>query len=340
MNDFHALHCVKTPPVAVKARRPGVALCAALIAAALLPAAACAQVYPARQVRIIVPFPPGGALDFVARIAGSKLSAGLGQPVIMDNRPGAGGNIGIEMAARAPADGYTLLAAASFLTINPSLYGKVNYDPIRDFEPVSLLSSYMLFLAVHPSLPARSVKQLIALAKAHPGELNYASTGVGTTTHIAADLFAHMAGIRMTHIPYKGSGPALPAAIGGQVAIQFSSPAVVPHVQAGKLILLGVTGPRRAPAFPDVPTIGEAALPGYEATAWNALFAPAGTPAAIVTRINAEVGKGMHQPDAVELFEKQGLDTASGTPDSLGALIRAEVPKWAMVIKAAGIKAD
>ena len=316
--------------------------CAALIAAAalLLPAVAWAQNYPVKPVRIIVPFPPGGALDFVARIAGSKLSAALGQPVVMDNRPGAGGNIGIEMTAKMPADGYTLLAAASFLTINPSLYSKVNYDPVRDFEPISLLSSYMLFLVVHPSLPVRSVKQLIALAKARPGELNYASTGIGTTTHIAAELFAHTAGIRMTHIPYKGSGPLIPAAIGGQVAIQFNSPAIVPHVQAGKLVLLGVTGPKRAPNFPDVPTISEAALPGYEATAWNALFAPAGTPAAIVKRINAEIGKGLSQPDALELFEKQGIDSTSSTPEALAALVKTEVTKWAKVIKEAGISAD
>lgn len=326
---------MKTGPLRIPISR-----IALIAAAALLPALAHAQAYPTKPVRIIVPFPPGGALDFVARIAGNKLSATLGQPVVMDNRAGAGGNIGIEAAARAPADGYTLLTAASFLTINPSLYSKVNYDPIKDFEPISLLSSYMLFLVVHPSLPVRSVKQLIALAKARPGELDYASTGVGTTTHIAAELFLHMADIRITHIPFKGSGPAIPATISGQVPIQINSPAVVPHIQAGRLSLLGVTGSKRSATFPNAPTISEAALPGYEATAWNALFAPAGTPPAIVQRINADTIKGMNQPDAVELLRQQGLDPAAGTPDELGKLVRAEVPRWAKVIKSANIKAN
>jgi len=326
---------MKTYPLFIA--RFGLALAAAAV---MLPGVVLAQAYPVKPVRIIVPFPPGGALDFVARIAGARLQAALGQNVIMDNRAGAGGNIGIEAAARAPADGYTLLAAASFLTINPSLYSKVNFDPVRDFDPISLLSSYMLFLVVHPSLPARSVKQLIALARARPGELDYASTGVGTTTHIAAELFLHMANIRITHIPYKGSGPAIPATISGQVPIQINSPAVVPHIQAGKLVLLGVTSSKRSATFPNVPTISEAALPGFEATAWNALFAPAGTPPAIVQRLNADLVKGLGQQDTLEMYKKQGLDHAAGSPEELGRLVRAEVPKWAKVIKAANIKAN
>jgi tripartite-type tricarboxylate transporter receptor subunit TctC len=323
-------------------RRSIAPLCALVLACAiaLMPNVSRAQAYPVKPVRVIVPFPPGGALDFVARIAGDKLSAGLGQPVIPDNRPGAGGNIGLEAAARAKPDGYTLLAAASFLTINPSLYSKVGYDPITDFEPISLLSSYMLFVVVHPSLPVRSVKALIALARARPGQLDYASTGVGTTTHIAVELFAYMTGIRMSHIPYKGSGPALPATLSGQVPIQFNSPAIVPHVQAGKLVLIAVTGAKRSPTFPDAPTVAEAGVPGYEATAWNALFAPAGTPPAIIKRLNAEVVRGLAQPDAVEVLAKQGLDQAAGSPDALAALLRTEVPKWAKVIKVAKIKAE
>jgi tripartite-type tricarboxylate transporter receptor subunit TctC len=316
--------------------------CAPVLACAiaLVPNVSFSQAYPVKPVRMIVPFPPGGALDFVARIAGDKLSAALSQPVILDNRAGAGGNIGIEAAARAKPDGYTLLAAASFLTINPSLYSKVGYDPITDFEPISMLSSYLLFVVVHPSLPVRSVKSLIALARSRPGQLDYASTGVGTTTHVAVELFAHMAGIRMTHIAYKGSGPALPATLSGQVPIQFSSPAIVPHVQAGKLVLLAVTGAKRSPSFPDAPTVAEAGVPGYEASAWNALFAPAGTPAAIIKRLNGEVVRGLAQADAVDVLAKQGLEPAGGSPDVLAALLRAEVPKWANVIKVARIKAE
>ncbi|MBI4189257.1 MAG: tripartite tricarboxylate transporter substrate binding protein [Betaproteobacteria bacterium] len=323
----------------MKTRQPSSSLRSVLTAtvAALLPALAWAQAYPSKPIRIVAPFAAGGGVDFVARIVGQKLSAGLGQSVIIDNRPGAGGNIGTELVAKAAADGYTLLAVSNSFTVNPSLYRKVPYDPIKDFEPVSALTSYMLFLVVHPSLPVRSVKALIALAKAQPGHLNYASSGSGTTTHIAGELFSYMAGVRMTHIPYKGSGPALPAVIGGQVALHFGSTTVVPHIKTGKLILLGVTGAKRSPAFPDAPTVAESGLPGYEATGWNALFAPAGTPVAIVKRISEEVGKGLSQADALEILEKQDLQQEAGTPEALAALVRTEVTKWAKVIKAAGI---
>jgi len=308
--------------------------------AALLPAAAWAQAYPAKPVRIIVPFAAGGSVDLVARIVTSKLSAGLGQTFIIDNRPGAGGNIGAELAAKSPADGYTLLAHSSAIAVNPSLYSKVPYDPIKDFEAISGLTSYMLVLVVHPSLPVRSVKALIALAKAQPGQLNYASSGSGTTTHIAGELFAYMAGIKMQHIPYKGAGPAVPAVVGGEVAIHFGSPSAVPFVKSGKLLALGVTGPKRSASMPSVPTIAESGLPGYDVTSWNAFFAPAGTPAAIVKRLSVEVGKGLHQPDALEVFEAQGLEQASSTPQELAAMVRSELTKWTRVIKAAGIKSE
>jgi len=281
--------------------------------------------------------PPGGSLNLVARLAGQKLSNGLGKPVIIDNRPGAGGNIGTELAAKAPPDGYTLMVASSFFAINPSLYRKVSYDPIKDFEPVALLTTYMLFLVAHPSLPAQSVKALIALARARPGEINYASTGTGTTTHVAGELLSSMANARMTHIPYKGTNPQLPAVLGGEVALAFGTTAIVPLVQARKLNLLGVTGAKRSGLFPDVPTIAEAGVPGYEVTSWNALFAPAGTPASIVRRLNEEVRKGFAQADALDVFEKQGLEQAVGTPEELGALVRTEVTKWAKVIKDAEI---
>ena len=302
---------------------------------------ASAQNYPSKPIRMIVPFPPGGIVDTVGRIAASKLSAGVGLPVVMDNRQGAGGNIGINVAAKAPADGYTLMTAANFFTINPSLYNNAGYDPIRDFEPVSLLTSYMLLLAVHPSFEARSVKALIAMAKAQPGKINYASAGIGTTTHIAVELFNYMADVRLAHVPYKGVGSGMvPDTLSGLVPVQFNSPAIVPHIKAGKLLLIGVTGPKRSPLFPDVPTVAEAGVPGYEATGWNALCAPAGTRPAIIRRVNAEIVKGFSQLDVIEILAKQGLDEASGPAEALAALVKSEVPKWAKVIKAAGIQAE
>jgi tripartite-type tricarboxylate transporter receptor subunit TctC len=293
--------------------------------------------YPAKSLRIVVPFASGGGTDMVARLLGQKLSAAMGQTVIVDNRPGAGGNIGTELVAKAAPDGYTLLAMPSAFSINPGLYGKAPYDPIRDFEPVATLTTYMLFLVAHPSLPARSVKSLIALARAQPGRITYASSGTGTTAHIAGELFDFMTGVRMTHVPYKGSGPSIPAIIGGEVAILFGSNTAVPHAKAGKLVLLGVTGARRSPLFSDVPTVAEAGIPGYDVTSWIALFAPARTPAEIVRRINAEAAKGLRQPDVREMFAAQGLDEGIGSPEALGAMIKAEVPKWSRLIRAAGI---
>lgn len=317
------------------ARLPLLFLCAQF---GLLAPASQAASYPVKPIRIIAPFAAGGGVDFVARITSQKLSAGLGQSVIIDNRPGAAGNIGTEIVAKAPADGYTLLAVSNSFTVNPSLYRKIPYDPIKDFEPVTLLTSYMLYLVRHPSLPVRSVKALIALAKAQPGSLNYASAGSGTTTHIGGELFTYMAGVRMTHIPYKGSAPSLIAVVGGEVALTFGSTSAVPHITAGKLVLLGVTGSKRSPRFPEVPTVAESGLPGYEATGWNALFAPAGTPIAIVKRLSDAVGIGFKEADALELFEKQDLEQGAGTPEALAALVRTELTKWAKVIKAAGIE--
>ncbi len=223
-------------------------------------------------------------------------------------------------------------------TVNPSLYRKVPYDAIRDFEPVTLLTSYMLYIVRHPSLPVTSVKELIALARAQPGSVNYASAGSGTTTHIAGELFAHMARVRMTHIPYKGSAPSLTAVVSGEVAMSFGSTSAVPHVRAGRLVLIGVTGSRRSQKFPQTPTVAESGIPGYEASGWNALFAPAGTPSNVVRRLSEAVGKGFREPDAMEFFDRQDLEQASGTPEALAALVRAEVARWAKLIPAAGIE--
>ena len=300
--------------------------------------ALAADSYPVKPIRLVAPFAAGGGVDFVARLLGPKLSASFGQTVMVDNRPGAGGNIGTEIVAKAPADGYTLLVVSNSFTVNPSLYKSVPYDPIKDFECVTLLTSYMMFIVGHPSLPARSVKALIALAKSKPGSLNYASAGSGTTTHIAGELFAHMAGARMTHVPYKGSGPSMTAILSGEVALSFASTTAVPHIASGKLVLLGVTGAKRSPRFPDAPTVAESGLAGYEATGWNALFAPAGTPNSIVRRLSEAAGKGLHERDALEIIEKQQLELATGTPEALAARVRTEAAKWQKVIKAAGIE--
>jgi tripartite-type tricarboxylate transporter receptor subunit TctC len=311
---------------------------------ALLLATACsvvgAQTYPVKPVRMVNPFSPGGSLDLVARALAKTMTADLGQPVVVENRAGAGGNIGVETVARSAPDGYTLLAVQSSITINPSLQKQVPYDPIKDFEPISKLSSYMFFLVVHPSTQARSVQQLIALAKARPNQLNYASVGVGSGTHLAGELFKSMAGVKMTHIPYKGSGPSIIDLVGGHVALMFGSTSVLPHVQTKKLVLLGVSGSKRSEFVPDAPTIAESGLPGYEVTAWNALFAPAGTPAPIINRLNALVKTGLAHPESKAVMEAQGLDATPSTPAELGQLVRTELAKWANVIKTAGIKPE
>jgi tripartite-type tricarboxylate transporter receptor subunit TctC len=310
----------------------------ALLAA--MSACANAQSYPTKPVRIINPFVPGGAIDLVARTVAQYMSGSLGQQVIVENRPGAGGGIGIELAAKAPADGYTLLAVQSSLTINPNLQKKVPYDPVHDFAPISKMSSYMFFAVAHPSLPARSVKQLIALAKQRPGQIDYASVGIGSGTHMAGELFNYMAGVKLAHVPYKGSGQVMPDLLGGQIALHFGSPAFVPLVKNGKLVALGVTGASRSPALPDVPTFAESGLPGYEVTAWNALFAPAGTPTAIIGRLNGLTVQAMNQPETKALMDNQGIEPSTSTPAELGALVRVELAKWAKVIKAAGIQPE
>jgi tripartite-type tricarboxylate transporter receptor subunit TctC len=299
-----------------------------------------AQSYPTKPIRMINPFSPGGSLDLVARSLAKSMSAELGQQVVVENRPGAGGSIGIEAVAKSPPDGYTLLAVQTSLVINAVLQPKVPFDPVKDFAPISKTSQYMFFLVVHPSLPPRSVKQLVALAKAKPGAINYASVGIGSGTHLAGELFNYMTGTKMTHIPYKGTGQVMPDLLGGQVAVHFGSTSVVPYVKSGRLVPLGVTGAQRSGVLPQVPTIAESGLPGYEVTAWNALFAPAGTPAAIVQRLNGLVKTGMALPEAKAVMEAQGLDLATGTPEELGALVKAELAKWAKVIKAAGIRPE
>jgi tripartite-type tricarboxylate transporter receptor subunit TctC len=297
-----------------------------------------AQSYPVKPVRIINPFSPGGSLDLVARALAKHMSAELGQSVLVENRPGAGGAIGIEAVAKAPPDGYTLLIIQSSITINPSLQAKVPYDPIKDFAPISKATEYMFFLVSHPSVPVRSVKQMIALDKAKAGLVTYASVGVGSGTHLAGELFNYMARTKLTHVPYKGTGQAMPDLLGGHVAIMFGSTSVVPHAKSGRLVPLAVTGVARSRTLPDTPTVAESGLPGYEVTSWNALFAPAGTPEPVIKRLNALVREGLAQPEAKAVMEKQEMEITPGTPDELARLMRSELEKWAKVIKAAGIK--
>ena len=306
---------------------------------AFVPAIASAQAYPAKPIRIVVPFQSGGSVEPLVRLVAQKLTAVYGKPVLIENRPGAGGMTGTEYVAKTPADGYTLLATPSAFVMNAALNNNAAYDPVKDFDAVAGLASYPLLLAVHPSLPVRSVKALVALAKAQPGALNYSSGGMGTSNHVAAELFGHLTGARLTHVPYKGGGPAFTALVAGEVHLMFvASQTAAPLLSSGKLRVLAVSTAKRSPFFADVPTVAEAAVPGYEVASWTALFAPAGTPAAVLNGLNAEVAKGLTQPDAAEALQRQGLERFAGSADEIGAAIRGEAAKWMKVVKAVGIK--
>jgi tripartite-type tricarboxylate transporter receptor subunit TctC len=300
-----------------------------------------AQQYPARPVRMVVPFAPGGPNDIIARLIGQRLAEALGQQVVIDNRPGGGGNIGTEAVAKAPPDGYTLLSAgAGSLIMNPLLM-KVPYDTARDFAPISLMASAPNVLVVHPSVSAHTVKELIALARAQPGRLNYASSGAGSSAHVAVALFASMAGVDLAHVPYRGTGPGVNDLLGGQVQLAiFGIPPVLPHIKSGKLRALGVSGKRRSAELPEVPTIDEAGVPGYEVSLWYGLLAPAGTPPAIVARLSSEVAKIVRVPDMREKLAAQGAEPGGGTPEDYAAVIRADSVLWTRVIREAGIKAE
>jgi tripartite-type tricarboxylate transporter receptor subunit TctC len=301
---------------------------------------AASQTYPQRPVRMVVPFSPGGSLDLVARLIAKHASAELGQQVIIDNKPGAGGNIGVEIVAKAPNDGHTLLIVQNSITVNPHLFRKVPYDPVKDFDPVSRVSTYMLYLVAHPSTGLNSIKQLIALAKAKPGQVTYASVGIGSATHLSGALFAHMAGVNITHVPYKGTGQVMPDLLGGQVALHFGSTTVVPYVKSGKLIPLGVTGARRSAALLEVPTIAEAGLKGYEVAAWNAVFAPSGTSEVIVSRLNVLIKQALELPDSRAVMDAQDLVASPSTPAELGAQVKRDLAKWAEIVRIAGLKAE
>jgi tripartite-type tricarboxylate transporter receptor subunit TctC len=305
-------------------------------------AGANAQGYPTKPIRIIVPFPAGGIADLFGRVIGQKFNEAWGQPAVVDNRPGAGGNIGAEIVAKAPPDGYTLVTGSiGTHAVNVSLFSKLAYDPIRDFAPVSLIMEAEGLLVVHPSLPVKSVKELIALAKARPGQIAYASAGYGTAAHLSGELFKAMAKINMVHVPYKGNVPALTDLIAGQTSLLFATmPTALPHVHSGRLRALAVTSSSRSPAAPELPTIAEAALPGYAVTNWIGFFAPAGTPRDIVTKLNAEVVHVMQAPEIQKRLAAEGAKFSPWTPEQFGAFVKAEQTKWAKVVKDAGIRVD
>jgi tripartite-type tricarboxylate transporter receptor subunit TctC len=298
--------------------------------------------YPAKPIRLVAPFPPGGPADILARIIGQHLAERLGQQVIVDNRAGAGGNIGADIVAKAPPDGYTLLlGAVGSNAINASLYGSMPYDNIKDFEPVSLVAMVTILLVTHPSVPASSVSELIALARAKPGELTFGSPGNGTPQHLAGELFSTMANVKMTHVPYKGAVPALQDLLGGRLSMVFSSmPPALPHVAAGKIKALAVTSSKRSPVTPDVPTIAETGLAGYEVINWYGVLGPAGMPKDIVAKLNREIHGILTLPDVKKQLASQGAEVLTSTPQEFGAFISSETRKWAKVVKLSGARVD
>jgi tripartite-type tricarboxylate transporter receptor subunit TctC len=305
------------------------------------PSTSSGQAYPNKPIRWIVPFPGGQASDILARTIGQKLTEAWGQQVLVDNRPGAGGNIGTDLAAKSPPDGYTIVMATAALPISVSVYSKLPFDPVKDFTPVSLLTQTPLVLVVNPSVPANSVKELIALAKSKPGEITFASSGNGTSHQLAGEMLKTTTGVKIVHVPYKGSAPAHVDLMGGQVTMMFDNiVAVLPHIKTGKLKPLAVTTPKRSPALPDVPTMPETGVPGFEATAWFGVLAPAGTPKEIIDKLNSEMVKILNMPDVKERFTSQGAEIAGSTPEEFAAFMKTEIEKWAKVAKESGARAD
>src|SRR6476661_10310973 len=323
---------------------PGILKSALALVAIVATSAAGAQdnvrSYPDRPIRIVVTFPPGGPTDIIARAVGQKLAEAWGQPVVIDNRAGAGGNIGTDLVAKAPSDGYTLvLSNFGPLIISPFVYSKLPYDPVKDLTPITLAATSWFFLVVNPSVPATSLKELIALAKAKPGQLTFASAGNASPSHLAGALFQSVAGVTLTHVPYKGGAPSVAAVIGGEVQLAIESPPpIVPQVKAGKLRALGAARPDRSPLLPDVPTVSEAGLPGFEVGSWYGFHAPAGTPKSIVDKLHAQMVKAMNTQELRDRFAAVGTETIANSPAQFSAFINAELKKWGKVISAAGVK--
>ena len=309
---------------------------------ALAASLVAAQGYPSKPIHLIVPFPPGGPTDIVGRLVGQKLSEGLGQPVVIDNRAGAGGTVGSTAAAKAPPDGYTLLyGSTSTLAIAPALYRDLAYDPKSAFAPISLVSRGAIIAAVNARVPARTLQEFIALAKKTPGKLSYSSAGSGTPPHLAAELFKTVAGVDLLHVPYKGGAPAINDLVGGQVQAIFEGQVVLlPHIKSGKVRALAITGAKRDPALPDVPTFAEAGLPRYDAYFWSGLVAPAGTPAEVVAKLNGVLVQALNAPDAHDALTRQGLEPAPTTPQQFASFIASELERWGRVAKDSGAKLD
>jgi len=317
---------------------------AGLIAAAALPAAAAedAKNYPSKPIRLVVPFTPGGSTDILARVIGMKLTEAWGKQVVIDNRPGAGGNIGVDLVAKSPADGYTLVMGhIGTFGVNPTLYPKLPYDPIRDFQPITLVALVPNMLSVNPALPAKSVKELVALAKAKPGTINFGSGGNGSAAHLAGEYFKLMSKTAITHIPYRGTSPAVTDLIAGQIQMIITGvPPTLNFVKTGKLRALGVATSKRLALLPDLPTIAEAGVPGYEATQWYGVLAPAGTPRPIVARLNAEMAKAIKGPDVREKLAADAAEPVGNSPEEFGAFIKKEIARWAPVVKASGARPE
>jgi len=300
-----------------------------------------AQTYPVRPIRLVVSFAAGGGVDLVARLIGQKLSEAWSQQVVIDNRPGAGGNVSAELVAKSLPDGYTIYLSSASVVVNASLYKALPYDPLKDFAPVTLLVNAHNVLVSHPSLPAKNIRELIALAKKKPGQINYASTGSGSSGHLAMELFRSMAGIELTHIPYKVIGQTTADLLSGQVSLWFPTmPGVLQHIKSGRMTALGVSGSRRAPALPNVPTIAEAGVPGYDASTWYPLLAPAATPTAIVDKMNAQLVAILASADVREKLQAQGIEPVGSTPAQLGAHLKSEMVKWEKVVRLSGAKVD
>lgn len=314
----------------------------ALLVALAVSLPAAAQNFPSKPIKLICPFPPAGSVDIASRAIANELTKTLGQAVTVENRPGAGGNLGGEAAARSAPDGYTLFMSTSGIqAINPALYAKMTYDPNKELASVAPLVSLSNVLVLHPSLKANSVKEVIAMAKAQPGKIPYASSGNGTSIHMSAAMFTQMTGIDMIHIPYKGSGPAVTDLLAGQVSMMFDNiPSALPHIRSGKLKALATTGAKRDPALPDLPTIAEAGVAGYESGVWFGIMVPAGTPKDIIARLNAETVKGAKSPDFVKRMTDLGYNIIPGTPEQMAEMIKVEITRWTPIVKASGAKVD
>ncbi|MGE5093847.1 MAG: tripartite tricarboxylate transporter substrate binding protein [Betaproteobacteria bacterium] len=312
-----------------------------LVAFACAAFAQAPEAYPVKPIKFILPFPPGGGTDILGRIIAERMTADLGQPVVIENRGGAGGNVGAEAAARSAPDGYTIVIVAPSLAISPSLYSKLNYDPVRDFAPISLVGTVPNVMVINPDVPAKDLKEFIALAKSKPGGMNFGSGGPGTSNHLAGELFNIEAGVKLVHVPYKGVNLAMNDVIAGQVQmVVIGLPAALQFIKTGRLRALCVINPTRLPAIPDVPTAAEAGLPNYEVTTWYGILAPAGTPRPIVNKLNAEIVRVMRAPDLQERFAATGTEPRTSTPEEFADFIKQEIAKWGKVVRQAGLKAD